>query len=74
VEFHGDLLCLWGDVFQIVATPWGTMELVLAGRDVGVMEGEDYEAVCAGRQVDDTDRCDQWRARATSPAPALPQH
>lgn len=62
VEFKGDLLCFHGD--DIVATPSpcrdGWTDVELDGECVGIMDGDEWSKVWAGRVIDGTDVCDEW--------------
>lgn len=68
VEFKDDSLCFYGDNAKIIPSDlrdyWSEVEL--DGLDVGIMEGEEYSEVWAGRVVSDwCDVCDSWEPAKT---------
>lgn len=63
-EWKQHLLCFFGDEFttQPSFVQAGCDDVLLNGEPVGLLDGDEYDAVWGGRAVDDTDVCDCWMA------------
>lgn len=64
-EYKYHRLCFYGDNYTASRSHlreyWS--EVVLDGRDLCCVEGQDFDEVWAGRVVEDTDVCDFWCGR-----------
>jgi hypothetical protein len=61
-EYKRDLLCFCDDEIEIRGpgiSP-GTTEVWLNGEHIGLLDGDEYDEVWAGRIVDWDDVCDEW--------------
>ena len=67
VAYKLDLLCFHGDTIEVNGKSEYpvTSDHVFIGRDeVGMMEGDEYSNVWAGRIVDSDEVCDEWKSEA----------
>lgn len=63
VAYKRDLLCFRGDMIQVTGKseyPVTAEYVILAGEEVGMMEGDEYSKVWGERVVDSDDVCDHW--------------
>lgn len=64
LEFKGDLLCLHGDDFEVIPYETGTVEIIVEGECVSVMDGGQYDEIWGGRVVDPCiEVCDEWKGQ-----------
>lgn len=64
VAYKLDLLCFHGDNILVFGTsehPVTAEYIQMNGEEVGMMEGDEYDRVWAGRRVDSDDVCDEWK-------------
>ncbi len=67
VAYKHDLLCFHGDNIEVTGTseyPVASEYVSVNGEEVGLMEGEDYSDVWAGRVVHSDEVCDEWEAES----------
>jgi len=66
-EYKDDLLCFFGDMHRVtIEVPGdkdGTVTLMFDGKEVGLMDGDEYDQVWGGRVVDPTCVCDKWQTK-----------
>lgn len=63
-ECKDHLLCFHGDKLELGTSSYSYQNhVVLDGKDVGFMEGDEYDKVWGGRVVEDDDICNEWRPR-----------
>lgn len=55
--FHGDSIEIHGHNEYPVTADW----VFIDGNEVGMMDGDEYGRVWAGRVVDGDDICDEWQ-------------
>lgn len=63
VAYKLQLLCFHGDSIKILGQseyPVAADDVSLDGKEVGLMEGDEYDKVWAERVVDQEDVCDEW--------------
>ncbi len=63
-EYKEHLLCFHGDKAKIIPSSlreWWS-DVIFNNRPVGLMEGDEYDEVWAGRVVEEEDICDEWEA------------
>ncbi len=68
VAYKLDLLCFYGDSIEIRGQsnyPVTADYVALNGEEVGLMEGDQYDNVWAGRIIDPSDACDLWEPAAS---------
>lgn len=64
VAYKLDLLCFFGDSIEARGQseyPVTADHVALNGEEVGLMDGEEYSRVWAGRVVDSDDVCDEYQ-------------
>lgn len=64
VAYKLDLLCFHGDDIHVTGQsgyPVKADYVILDREEVGMMEGDEYDSVWAGRLVDSDDVCDEWK-------------
>ena len=67
VAYKLDLLCFHGDNVEVTGQskyPVNADYVLLDGEEVGLMEGDEYSRVWAGRIVESDDICDDWKPEA----------
>ena len=67
VAYKLDLLCFHGDTIEIHGQskyPVDADHVYLGGDEVGLMDGDAYDSVWAGRVVDSDEVCDEWELEA----------
>ena len=67
VAYKLDLLCFHGDSILVMGQsqyPVTADFVQMNGEEVGMMEGDEYSKVWAGRIVDSDDVCDEWKSEA----------
>jgi hypothetical protein len=65
VAYKLDLLCFYGDTIRVIGKseyPVTADLIQMNGEEVGMMDGEEYSSVWAGRIIDGDDVCDKWEA------------
>jgi len=65
VAYKLDCICFHGDEIKVIGKseyPVTADYVLLDGEEVGMMEGDEYSKVWAGRIVDSDDVCDEWKA------------
>lgn len=66
VAYKLDLLCFHGDTIEITGQsgyPVDADYVYMNDSEVGLLYGEEYDDVWAGRIVDGDDVCDEWSPR-----------
>ena len=65
VAYKLDCLCFRGDAIEIHGQseyPVTADHVYFDGEEVGMLEGDEYSRVWAGRVVSEDDVCDEWQA------------
>lgn len=62
-EYKDHILCFAGDKVEIIPSHLNPHKprVILDGENVGLMEGDEYSKVWAGRVVEWDDVCDEWQ-------------